>query len=106
MRDVRMIERRKEARLTLEARAPAGVVAERRRQDFDRDVAAKRRVASAIDLAHAARTDVPLDLVDAKHAARERRASFQKAVAVLVAQERLHITAQRRVRAARLFQKR
>jgi hypothetical protein len=53
-RDVWMIQRRQQASLAFEARAPLGIGAEDLRQHFDRDVAAELRVVSAIDLPHAA----------------------------------------------------
>jgi hypothetical protein len=49
-----MVERRKRLRLALEARDPIAVRGERVREDLQGDVAAKRRVARAIHLAHAA----------------------------------------------------
>ena len=64
--DVRMIQRREQARLALEAREPLGIGGERRRQDLDRDVAAEPGVARAVDLAHAARAERCHHLVDAE----------------------------------------
>ena len=61
-----MIERGGRARFLLEPAQPIGVTGERRRQDLDGDVAAEPRVARAIDLAHAARTDGVDDFVGAK----------------------------------------
>ena len=63
---MRVIERRSELRLALEAREPLGIVRERVGQDLDRDVAAEPRVARAIDLAHAAGAESDKDLVDAE----------------------------------------
>ena len=51
--DVGVVQRRQQPGLTLEARHAVGVGREPRRQNFDRDLAAKLRVARAIDLAHA-----------------------------------------------------
>jgi hypothetical protein len=50
-RDVGMIERGQRARLALEARQPFRVAREDRRKNLDGDVAAKRCVARAVDLA-------------------------------------------------------
>ena len=44
-------------RLALEARERIRIGAQMRRQDFDRDIAIQLRVARAIDLAHATRTE-------------------------------------------------
>ncbi len=52
--DVGMIERRQRLRLALETRQPLGIAGQRRRQRLQRHVAAQRRVARAIDLAHPA----------------------------------------------------
>ena len=52
--DVGMIERRQRLGLALETRQPLGVAGNRRRQRLQRDVAAQRRVARPIDLAHPA----------------------------------------------------
>ena len=60
--DVGVVERRGRARFLLEARQPLGV-GDARRHDLDRDVAAKPRVAGAVDLAHAAGADRGLNLV-------------------------------------------
>ena len=52
--DVRMIERRDRARFAIEAFEAAGLVGDIRRQDLQRDIAPKPRIARAIDLAHSA----------------------------------------------------
>jgi hypothetical protein len=52
-----MVQRCQQPRLALEPREPIRIGRETRRQHFDRDVAAQLRVARAVDLAHAARTD-------------------------------------------------
>ena len=67
-RDVGMVERREQTRFALESRAAIGAAGECGRQDFDRDVAPELCVPRAIDLAHAARADPRLDLVDAQTA--------------------------------------
>jgi hypothetical protein len=53
-RDARMIERRQQFGLALEAGDPIGIAGENLRQDFDRHLAPQLRVARAIHLAHAA----------------------------------------------------
>ena len=68
LRDVRMIERRQQARFARKPSAAVGVGRQVRRQHFDGDVAPELRVARAIDLAHAAGTDPRLDQVDAEPA--------------------------------------
>ena len=67
--DVRMIERRQDARFALEARPSIGIGGEGVRQDLHGHVALQPRVACAIDLAHATCTDALVQLVDAKTAA-------------------------------------
>ena len=54
--DVRVVERGEHLRLAAEARQAIGIGGEELGQDFDRDVAIELRVARAIHLAHAART--------------------------------------------------
>src|SRR6185436_498891 len=61
--DVRMIQRRDEARLTIEAFAQRGIACELRRQDLDRDRSIEPRITGAIHLAHTARADGCLDFV-------------------------------------------
>jgi len=51
--DVRMVERRQQA-CFIEARPSIGIGEPHLRQDLDGDVAIERRIAGAIDLAHAA----------------------------------------------------
>src|SRR6202035_2477455 len=51
--DVRMIQCRERPRLALETRATLRVARERRRQDFNRDLAFERVVVGAVHLAHA-----------------------------------------------------
>ena len=64
--DVRMIERRQQLRLALEARHALGIIGQRRGQQLQRDVAAERGIAGAIDLAHAAGAEQRDDLVRAE----------------------------------------
>jgi len=64
--DVRVIECRQRPRFACEARAPLGISREVRRQELDRDIAAKLAVARAIDLAHAARAERRHDSVGAE----------------------------------------
>ena len=61
--DVRVVQRRRGARLLLEAAEPLGIGGERRREHLDRDLALEPRVARAIDLAHPPRPDRRKDLV-------------------------------------------
>ncbi len=68
LRDVGMVERREQMRFALEPRAAIGTAGECARQDFDRDVAPELCVPRAIDLAHAARADPRLDLIDTQTA--------------------------------------
>ena len=71
--DVRMVERRDDACLAFEALAPLRIVGKRRRQDLDRDFASKPGIARAIDLAHAAFTEVRENFVRAELAACVKR---------------------------------
>ena len=66
LRDVRMVERRERLRFAREAREAIGVVGERVRQDFKRDVAVELRITRPIDLPHPAFTDLGRDDVDAE----------------------------------------
>ena len=61
-----MVQRGERPGLALEARQPLGIVRERLGQDLDRDIAPKFRVTRAIDLAHAARTDLGDNFIRAK----------------------------------------
>ena len=61
--DVRVAERSHRAGLTVESSQSRGIVRHVSRQDLDRDVSAKPRVAGAVDLAHPARADEIDDLV-------------------------------------------
>src|SRR5688572_26182154 len=63
VRDVRVIERREDARLALETDHPIGIGGERIRKDLDGDAAVQLRVLCAIDLAHSARAKGRPDLV-------------------------------------------
>ena len=61
--DVRMRQRGDRLGLALEARERGRIGGQVRRQDLDRDLAIERRVARAVDLAHAARAERGDDLV-------------------------------------------
>ena len=61
--DVRVIERREEARLALKALEHCWIVESATGQNLEGDVATQSRIASAIDLAHASLTDPGLDAV-------------------------------------------
>jgi len=50
-RDVRVIERREQLRLALEACETIGIQRESRRQDFQRDVSIELRIARSVDFA-------------------------------------------------------
>ena len=64
--DVRMIQRGEHPRFALEARTPLRVGRERRRQDFDRDLAPERVVVCAVHLAHATDAEQRANRVDAE----------------------------------------
>jgi hypothetical protein len=63
VRDVRVIERGQQTRLTLEPDQPIRVARERGGQDLDRDVAPEPAVAATVHLAHAARAEGRDDVV-------------------------------------------
>jgi hypothetical protein len=65
-RDVRMGQRRKNAGLTLESGAPVRIVDDRTRENLDGDVAIERRVAGAVNLAHATRSNQRLNVIRTK----------------------------------------
>ena len=67
--DVRMVEGREQAGLTLESRETIGIARHRRGQDLDGDVSTEDRVVGAIDLTHAARTKRGQDVVGTKTSA-------------------------------------
>ena len=69
-RDLRVIQRGEDLRLTLEAREAVGVLAERGRQDFQRDVATERHIARAIHLAHPAGAERRDDFIGAEASTR------------------------------------
>ena len=71
--NVGMVERRQQARLAVEAGAPVGIGEPQVGQDLDGDVAAERRVAGSIDLAHAAGPEQSGDLVGSEVVARRER---------------------------------
>ena len=70
LRDVGMVQRGERLRLALEPGEPLGILRERVGQDLDRHVATERRVARAIDLAHAAGAEGGEDFVRAEAACR------------------------------------
>ena len=67
--DVRVVERRGAARLTLEAVKARRVAHEGGRQDLHRDLAAEASIPGEVDLAHAAMTERFQDLVIAEDVA-------------------------------------
>ena len=70
LRDVWMIQRRQDLRFPSETGQTVGVGRERVRKDLQRDVAIERRVARAVDLAHAAHAEQFGDLVRTQESAR------------------------------------
>ena len=64
--DVGVIQSRRGARLLLEAAQPLGIGGDLRGEHLDRDFPPEPRVASEVDLAHAARAKRPADLVGAE----------------------------------------
>ena len=72
--DVGVVERREQARLALEPRASVGIgQPEIRRQDLEGNLATERRVAGAIDAAHATGPEQSGDLVNSETLARRER---------------------------------
>ena len=69
--DVGVIERGQRYGLALKAGYPVGIAAELRREDFDCNVTLQLRVAGAIHIAHAARTEVHLHFIGSKTPANE-----------------------------------
>jgi hypothetical protein len=65
LRDVRMVERRKELRFPTEPCEAVGIVGQGGQQDLDRDKAIQRRITGAVDISHPARADERRDLVRA-----------------------------------------
>src|SRR5262245_22722025 len=65
-----MVQRGECAGLALKASQAFGVMCERLRQDLDRDVAIKLRVARTINLTHAARADQGANFIGAESSAR------------------------------------
>ena len=66
VRDVRMVQRRERLGFPCEPGEPFGIVSERVRQDFERDIAIELRVASLIDLSHPTFADRRSDFVHAE----------------------------------------
>ncbi|HYM23527.1 MAG TPA: hypothetical protein VEU08_09970 [Vicinamibacterales bacterium] len=66
VRDVGMIQRREEPGLPLEPREAFAITCDGTGQDFDRDVTIELRVAGAVDLTHAARTERRQDFINAE----------------------------------------
>ena len=64
--DVWMVQRGEKLRFALETRDALRVVDESVGQDLDRDVTTELRVARAVDLAHAARTERADDFIRAE----------------------------------------
>ncbi len=118
--NLRMIQRRQQPRLAIEAGAPLGIGREQRRQHLDRHIAAEGRIVRAIHLAHAAGAEQPDDAIRTELPADQRltllgrRWSHQRARwpiekvlrAAGVREQRLDFLAQRFVARTRLAQKR
>src|SRR5262249_49699290 len=75
MSDVRVAQRRKRLGLLLEARDAHRVARERGGQNLDRHVAAERRVARAVNLAHAAEAERLGDVIRAEQCSWRNRHS-------------------------------
>ena len=69
-RDVRMIERSEQPRLSIEPRQSIRIERRRGGEDLDRHIAAEPRIARAIDLAHSPGSDGADDLVRSQAGAR------------------------------------
>ena len=65
LRDVRVVERREYLRFAAETRPAVGIVVQHGAKNLQRDITVQSRVASAIDLAHAAGAQRRDDLVGA-----------------------------------------
>ncbi len=81
--DVRVAQRRDALRLALEALAEPRVKRQRCRQDFDGDDPVEARVASLVDLAHAAGPERRDDFIGAEACARCESHEWEEASAVL-----------------------
>ena len=64
--NVRVIQRRQRLGFALEAGQPIGIVRKGVGEDFDRDLATKVSVGGALDLAHAAHSDLGGDFIRAE----------------------------------------
>jgi hypothetical protein len=82
--DVRVGEGCERPHLALESSERLGVAGERRRQDFDRHLAAEARVAGAVDLAHATSAERADDLVCAESRARAKGHSAASIIILLI----------------------
>ena len=71
-KDVGMVEATRRLGFLLEALQPIGIIQNRRRQDFDRDVAPELVVPGAVDLSHAASAQQADDLVPAQTRSRRQ----------------------------------
>lgn len=67
-----MIERGQHLRLTFESREAIGIECKRFRQDLERDISIKLRVARAVHLTHAASADGGNEFVGPKSTARHQ----------------------------------
>jgi hypothetical protein len=112
---MRMTERGKDARLTLEARQPLAARRQQRRQNLERHVAPQLRVVSAMDFAHPTGAQQLDDLIRAE-AITALKGTVDQSVdgrpfergprGLMRGQQRLHFGAQGGILAAGLVQKR
>ena len=63
VRDVRVVQRRENFGFALKAGEPVGVRRDRRRQDFDRDLALQVGIGGAVHLTHAAHAEQGDDVI-------------------------------------------
>ena len=113
--DVRMIQRRQQARLAVEAGAPLGIGREEARKDLDRDIAPELRVARAVHLAHAAHAEprehfVVREAVPDQQRGRgrlgQRGRRDETSREPVGSQQRLHLTQEFAVASGRLLEER
>src|SRR3974390_289097 len=77
MCNVRMVQRGQHLRLPLEARHPLRVTGKRRRQHLDRHIPLQPHIPRAVHLSHAARSELPYDLVSAYLRPRQNRSHIR-----------------------------
>ena len=82
--DVRMVERGKDFGFALKTREPVGIGRDRRRQDFDRNLALQIRVGRAIHLAHPACSERAEDFVRSEARAWRHRVGLERRCPMLL----------------------